>query len=76
MFFHIPPALPPADVSSSALVQFEMVSAESSSGCTQGSRDCFPKDRVGVGFQVSMVSLPMQSSDAGEIARTFQPSGS
>lgn len=70
MFFHILPALPPSDVSSSAFVQFEIVSTDSS-GCTQGSRDCFPKDRVGVVSQTTMVPIPMQSRDAGEIVRAF-----
>lgn len=74
MFFHLPPALPPSDVSSSAFVQVEMVSTESSSGCTQGSRDCFPKDRVGVVSQTTMVSIPMQSRDMGEIVRAFRGS--
>ncbi|MBE9110916.1 hypothetical protein IQ273_16005 [Nodosilinea sp. LEGE 07298] len=70
MFFHIPPALPPAAISGSAFVQVEMVSTDSDD-CTQGSRDCFPKDRVGVVSQTTMLPIPMQSSDIEEIVRAF-----
>ncbi|MBE9158302.1 hypothetical protein IQ265_15915 [Nodosilinea sp. LEGE 06152] len=70
MFFHIPPALPLSDVSSAAFVQFEMMITDSDD-CTQGSRDCFPKDRVGVVSQPTMVPVPMQSRDIEAIVRPF-----
>ena len=69
MFFQLPPALPPSDVSYPAFVQFEMVTADGDD-CSQGSRDCFPKDRVGVVPQ-TMVLVPVQSRDIGGIVRAF-----
>ncbi|MGG6241418.1 hypothetical protein ACQ4N7_22565 [Nodosilinea sp. AN01ver1] len=70
MFFHIPPALPPSDVSSTAFVQFEITIADGDD-CTQGSRDCFPKDRVGVVSQATMVPVLMQSRDIGAIVHAL-----
>ncbi len=74
MFFYVPPLLPPSDVSSLAFIQFEIASVESISSCTQGSRDCFPKDRVGVVSSARMMPIAMQSRDVGE-TRTFKPLG-